>query len=251
MKAAFAHFAIWTFRICGLIVDCVSAPLGGGSRGRPQRFSISMESTQCTPKSRRGRPRRGEGPDVPWPEVDRLLVHGEQVIDGKTGEERLTYPSLAVLAERYSVSRTLMWKYAHRHHCFERRKEAQVRTQARTDDKVIEKVSSARATHTVDVLGVVDQFLLSFEKDLRAGKVRTDSAADFDRLTRLREFVTGGADSRQELTGSVSLVAIQARHQRLRAQVERVPAELTGVVDDDDELAQAELRKEPAHGAAS
>ena len=211
-----------------------------------------MESTQSTPNARRGRPKRGEGPDVPWPTVDKLLVHGEQVIDGKTGEERVSYPSLATLAERYGVSRTLLWKYAHRHQCFDRRKDAQARTQALTDDKVIEKLSSARATHTVDVLRVVDQFLLGFEKDLREGKVRTDSAADFDRLTRLREFVTGGADSRQELTGSVSLTAIQERHQRLRTQVERVPAELTGVVDDDaGELAQDELGKEPAHGAAS
>ena len=122
-----------------------------------------MESTQSTPKARRGRPKRGEGPDVPWPTVDKLLVHGEQVIDGKTGEERVSYPSLATLAERYGVSRTLLWKYAHRHQCFDRRKDAQARTQALTDDKVIEKLSSARATHTVDVLRVVDQFLLGFE----------------------------------------------------------------------------------------
>jgi hypothetical protein len=68
-----------------------------------------MEPTQSTPKARRGRPKRGEGPHVPWPEVDRALVHGEQVIDPKTGEERLTYPSLATLAQRYGVSRTLLW----------------------------------------------------------------------------------------------------------------------------------------------
>lgn len=214
-----------------------------------------MESTQPKPKNKRGRPKRGEGPAVPWPEVDRLIVHGEQVIDPKTGEERLTYPSLATLAERYGVSRTLLWKYTDRHQCYQRRKDAQARTQALSDDKVIEKLSSARATHTVDVLGVVDQFLLGFEKDLRAGKVRTDSAADFDRLTRLREFIGGGADSRQEVTGSVSLVAIQERHQRLRAQVARAAAELTGVVEPEAEHAQlpvetgGELAGKPAHVA--
>lgn len=210
-----------------------------------------MESTQPTPRARRGRPKRGEGPNLPWPEIDRLLVHGEQVIDPKTGEERLTYPSLAVLAQRYGVSRTLLWKFANRHRCYERRKEAQAKVQARTDDKVIEKLSSARASSIADVVRVVDQFLLGFEKDLREGKVRTDSPTDFDRLTRLREFVTGGADSRQELTGSVSLTAIQERHQRLRAQVERVPAELTGVVDDAAaELEDTQHGKAGAHGAA-
>jgi hypothetical protein len=112
-------------------------------------------------------------------------------------------------------------------------------------------LSSARATHTVDVLRVVDQFLLGFEKDLREGRVRTDSPTDFDRLTRPREFVTGGADSRQELTGSVSLTAIQERHQRLRTQAERVPAELTGVVTDDSdgEFERESGGKERGHGA--
>ena len=209
-----------------------------------------MEPTTPPPKAKRGRPKRGEGPNVPWPTIDALLVHGEKMIDPKTGEERLTYPSLAVLAQRYGVSRTLLWKFANRHHCYERRKEAQAETQARTDDKVIEKLSSARAAHTVDVLGVVDQFLLRFEKDLRDGKVRTDSAADFDRLTRLREFVTGGADSRQEIQGGISLAVLQARHQRLRAQVERVPAELTGVVDDAAaELEDTQHGREGGHGA--
>lgn len=117
-----------------------------------------MEPTQSTPKTRRGRPRRGEGPNVPWPEIDRLLVHGEQVIDEKSGEERLMYPSLATLAQRYGVSRTLLWKFSNKKRCFERRKEVQTKTQARTDEKVIEKLSSARATHAVDVLSVVDEY---------------------------------------------------------------------------------------------
>lgn len=203
------------------------------------------------PRRRTGRPKRADAPKVPWPTLDAALVHGERHIDPKTGQEVLRYPSLAVLAERYGISRTLVWKFSNKHRCYERRKEAQAKTQARTDDKVIEKLSSARASSIADVVRVVDQFLLGFEKDLREGRVRTDSPTDFDRLTRLREFVTGGADSRQELRGALSLEAIQARHHRLRSQLEGMTPELAGTQahdgPGDDEHGGEERGDGPTH----
>ncbi len=193
----------------------------------PSKLADSAEEA-ARPRRRSGRPKRADAPKLPWPTIDAALVHGERQVDPKTGEEVLQFPSLAVLAERYGVSRTLIWKYTHKARCYERRKEAQAMVQARTDAKVIEKVASARAAATSDVAGIVDTFISGFRKALDEGKVRVDSAADLDRLVRLRELINGNADSRGELRGQLSLEAIQLRHRRLRGQLEGMSPELAG-----------------------
>ncbi|HEX2688824.1 MAG TPA: hypothetical protein VHN14_19510 [Kofleriaceae bacterium] len=169
---------------------------------------------------------------MPWPTIDAALVHGERQVDPKTGEEVLRYPSLAVLAERYGISRTLIWKYTQKARVYERRKEARAMVLARTDAKVIEKVSSARALATADVAGIVDSYISGFRQALDEGKVRVDSPADLDRLVRLKELLAGNADSRSELRGQLTLEAIQARHHRLRGQLEGMSPELAGTQGD-------------------
>ena len=61
------------------------------------------------------------------------------------------------------------------------------------------------------------------------GRVKTDSPADFERLTRLRELITGKADSRSEVRGEFSLGEIQARHRRQREQQTTSTAKLIGL----------------------
>jgi hypothetical protein len=192
-----------------------------------------MQPTDPTasPIRKKGRPRRADAPKIPWVTVDKSLVFGEREVDPKTGNERVRYPSLAELAERFGVSRTLMWKYAHKHRVYERRAEVRLKTEARFEDKVIEKLATSRATATVNVIGVVDQFLLRFEQELREGRVKTDSAADFDRLARLRELMNGSSDARIELQGGLTLEAIQARHRALRGQVAQITPQIAGTVE--------------------
>lgn len=203
---------------------------GGSLRpddGAPSKLPDASEAA-AKPRRRPGRPKRADAPKVPWPTIDAALVHGERQVDPITGEEVLQYPSLAVLAKRYGVSRTLLWKYTHKARCYERRKEAQAIVQARTDAKVIEKVANARAAATSDVAGIVDTFISRFRKALDEGQIRVDSPADLDRLVRLRELVSGNADSRGEVLGQLTLEAIQVRHRRLRGQLEGMSPELAG-----------------------
>ena len=166
-----------------------------------------------------------------WAAVDRLLVFGERHVDPATGLETVRYPSLVTIAERYGVSRNLIWVYSNKSKCYVRRKEARAKTLARIDEKLIEKVSEARALATSDVVGVADQFLMRFEKELREGRVKTDSAADFDRVARLRELMLGRSDSRSELHGELSLSAIQERHRRQRSRTDGLTPEVTGTAD--------------------
>jgi hypothetical protein len=180
------------------------------------------------PPKRRGRPKRADAPVVPWDQVDAALVFGEPARDPKNGQEGVKFPSLAELAKRFGVSRNLVWRYAHKSDCYRRREEARLKTLARFEQKVIEQAANARAAASSDVATLVDDVIGSFRKAFDEGKVRVDSASDLDRLIRLKELLGGRADSRGELHGHVTLEAIQARHRRLRDQVEATSPELAG-----------------------
>jgi len=191
---------------------------------------MDVSANKPKPSRPRGRPKRVDAPIVPWDDVDRLLVHGEVVTDEESGQKSTSYPSLCELGKRYGVSKNRIWQYASKHKCLERRKESAAREQIRYDRIVSARRAEARALATADVVRVVDAYIVGFEKALDEGKVRFDSPADLDRLVRLKELLLGNADSRQELQGGITLEAIQARHQRLRAQVERLTPEVSGEV---------------------
>lgn len=178
----------------------------------------------------RGRPKRADAPVVDWTEVDRLLVFGEVVKDPETGREAVKFPSLADLGGRYGVSRNRVWQYASKARCYQRREEARLKTQDSYERKVVEKVAEARALATADVIAVVDDYIRGFRRAVDEGRVRFDSPADLDRLVRLKELLAGNADSRQELSGGLTLESIQQRHQRLRAQIDALTPELSGEV---------------------
>jgi len=200
-----------------------------------------MDTTVHKPKPNRprGRPKRVDAPIVPWDEVDRLLVHGEVVKDEENGQKSTSFPSLSELGKRYGVSKNRIWQYASKHKCLERRKESHAREQIRYDRIVSARRAEARALATSDVVRVVDAYIVGFEQALEEGKVRFDSPGDLDRLVRLKELLLGNADSRQEVQGGITLEAIQARHQRVRAQVDGLTPEVSGVVDEAREASDA------------
>ncbi len=183
----------------------------------------------------RGRPRRADAPIVPWPEVDRLLVFGERVKDKATGREAVSFPSYRELGARYGVSRSRIGQYATRAKCLRRREEAQLREQARYEQKVVERRAEARALGTEDVVRIIDGYIEGFRKAIDEEKVRFDSPADLDRLVRLKELMLGNADSRQEIQGGLTLDAIQQRHQRVRQQLDALTPELAGVASEESE----------------
>jgi len=191
-----------------------------------------------------GRPRRGESPLVPWNEVDRLLVFGETVTDEATGKSVQRFPTFREIGERYSVSKSLVGKYAAKHNCLKRREENRVREQLQYEKEVVKKRAKARALSTDDAVRIIDDYLQRFEEALEEGRVRFDSPADFNTMLRLKEFVEGRADSRQEIQGMLTLEEIQARHRRLRDQLEGLDPGVSGaVVHEGDEA--------PAKGGAS
>lgn len=187
---------------------------------------------------RQGRPRNPDRPVIPWPEIDRLLVFGEIVRDEATGHEDLRYPSYRELGRRYGVSGSLIGQYAAQHQCMQRREDSRLREQIRFEQKLIEKRAEARALSTAEAIGIIDDYLRGFQEAVAEGRVRFDSPGDFNTMARLKEFLTGNADSRQEVHGVVTLDQLQMRHRALRDQLEGIDPALTGAVvplDDDEE----------------
>jgi hypothetical protein len=195
-----------------------------------------------------GRPRNADRPVIPWEEVDRLLVFGETVRDEETGRETVRYPSLRDLGRRYGVSGALIGRYSVQHRCMERREENSAREQIRFEQKVVEKLAEARAMSTAEAIAIVDGYMQSFRNALDEGRVRTDSAGDFNTMMRLKAFLEGKADSRQEVQGVITLEQMQERHRALRAQLETLDPAITGEVPPRDRDRARGLLAESADG---
>ncbi|NOJ79839.1 AT hook motif domain protein [Myxococcus xanthus] len=210
--------------------------------GQPPPEVVEPPEAPPTPplaKRKTGRPRKSEEPALPRQELDKALVFGDvkTLPDGST---MTSYASYRELAERFGVATSLVANYSREHNCLRRREEAKTRIATKADQKLIELRANAIAVSKDDALKMIDGYLLGFEEALAEGRVRVDNPTDFNTMVRLKEFVMGGADSRQELHATFSLEGLQARHaQSLRAARETTPAERgevdAEVVSSDDE----------------
>jgi hypothetical protein len=196
----------------------------------PSSSEASEEPNPEQPKRRRpGRPRKSEAPVISLEELDRLLVFGE-VVQTPDGAATTRFPTYRELADRYGVAVSYVAAYVKSHNCLRRRDEAKTRLALRVEDKLIEKRAEAIAVGKDDVVRLIDEFLLGFEKALKEGRVRSDNPTDVNTFVRLKEFILGGADSRQELRAALSLESIQQRYARMLQDRRDDPA-LTGMVD--------------------
>ncbi|WP_050989267.1 hypothetical protein [Corallococcus macrosporus] len=209
------------------------APLAPPEAHSPPPTSAPAEAPPPSlPSAQRksGRPLKSEEPALPRQELDKALVFGDvkALPDGST---MTSYASYRELAERFGVATSLIANYSREHNCLRRREEAKTRIATKADQKLIELRATAIAVSKDDALKMIDGYLLGFEEALAEGRVRVDNPTDFNTMVRLKEFVMGGADSRQELHASFSLEGLQARHaQALRVARETTPAE-RGEVD--------------------
>jgi len=162
-----------------------------------------------------GRNHKGDGPAFPHDEVDRLLVHGE-LIDTGAGACHLHFPTYRQLAKKYNVSHSLIGKFAKRHNCAMRRQQAEKRVKEMADMKLSELRADDLAVTRDDSVRIIDRFLLQFESALKEDRVRCDNPTDYNTMIRLKSFLLGDADSRQELLGGITLETIQERYKVLQ-----------------------------------
>ena len=175
-------------------------------------------STQTLSK-KKGRPRK-DCRQTDYNAIDTLLVLGEFRTSENDGEPRVFYPSQREIARRFGISHTQLSVYAKKHNCTQRRHFARQRLLAKTEEKLLELRAQAMAFSKEDALATIDHYLINFRKAVAEDRVRTDSPSDFNLMLRLKEFLAGGPDSRQEIHTSLSLETVQQRHREMLATIE-------------------------------
>jgi transcriptional regulator with XRE-family HTH domain len=209
-------------------------------------ISATTESPEPNEERRRpGRPRHQDAPVIPFAELDRLLVFGE-VSMNDDGTSNTVYPTYRELAEKYGVAPSVIADYAKSHNTMHRRKYGEHRIEARRDEKIIEARATAEAITVAEMLALIDEFLIKFREALKEGRVRTDSPADVNTLIRLKSFLEGGADSRQEIRHMLSLEVLSERHERYMRDLENSTPAMAGVID-----APSEVVSENEHGKSN
>ncbi len=167
-----------------------------------------------TQKKRPGRPRNSDPPRFPTEEVERILVFGETV-EHESGVSTIQFPSFRELAERYDVTHNTMSQFAERHNCIQRRNQIQNHIRKAVEEKLVEQRIEKSFVTTEQAVELIDQYVLEFWKALKENRVRCDNPSDLNTLLRLKQFMLGGADSRQEVNSTISLESIQARHREI------------------------------------
>ena len=208
----------------------------------------ATENTAPSDERRRpGRPRHQQAPVIPFAELDRLLVFGE-VSMNDDGTSNTVYPTYRELAEKYGVAPSVIADYAKSHNTMHRRKYGEHRIEARRDEKIIEARATAEAITVAEMLALIDEFLIKFREALKEGRVRTDSPADVNTLIRLKSFLEGGADSRQEIRHMLSLEVLSERHERYMRDLESSTPAMAGVIDVRGEAVETEHGKSNSLG---
>ena len=194
------------------------------------REAAALEAESKPKKRKPGRPSRLDSPHIPWNEVDRLLVLGEAV-EMPDGTQSTVYPPLRELARRYGIAHSAIVKYWQEHHCERRRETARQRLLDKTEEKLLELRAATIAVSKDDALRIIDKYLTKFEQALDEDRVRYDAPADFNTMLRLKEFVMGGPDSRQETTTTFTLEMLQERHARMLRETRQLSSAEMGVID--------------------
>jgi len=182
-----------------------------------------------------GRPVRFIDSTIQHEEIDRLLVEGETVT-GNDGKPMRVYPMSREIAERLGVSPSWISKYARAHRCFERRAELQSQVQAKAHAELVREEGKRLAFDTERMLKICDKLMEKYEEAIDERGVGNFTAADLNTVARLRRFLQGDADSRQEVKNGVTLEAMQAAHLQLLKMINGATPEEAGVENDDSLL---------------
>jgi len=175
-----------------------------------------LDRTAARTEAKRARTgRRGR---VDYDELEQLLVYGERV-ESEDGGTKIRYPSFRELGKRYGVNHSVIAKFSRRENCILRRDALRKEIMAQAKKKIVARRSEAIALNKQDELRIIDTYLAGFEKALAEGTVRFDSPADYNTMSRLKQFIQGGPDARHEVRAELSLESIQERHRAtLRAR---------------------------------
>lgn len=190
----------------------------------------------CTTVRRKGSHLVG----IDWNLAERLYIHGELTQD-EENVPFVAWPSLGTIAKRIGVSKQGLSNHVVRHKWLERKEKAK----RETSELVDAARQQARARDIRKPIEIVDDYISRFDKSVQAGRVRDDDVASFDKACRLRAFLMGEADSRQEQKVTLTLEAMQSRHREARTRALTIDAVTCGVLSEGERTAESPDSGEP------
>jgi hypothetical protein len=81
-----------------------------------------------------------------------------------------------------------------------------------------------------DMIRTMDRFLMKFEQAVIEDRVRCDNPTDYNTIVRLRAFVIGDADARNELIANLTLDDLIEAHAEYREELRKSTPEQRGEV---------------------
>jgi predicted transcriptional regulator len=150
-------------------------------------------------------------------ELDRMVLFGDIEI-AQDGRLQARYPTTEEIARRLDVARAAVTAYVAKHKLHVRREEIARRISARVEERLVESTAAKIVMARARQLQLLDGFLVRAESDALEGQLRVESIADVNTVLRLRAFLSGEVESRQEVHTEITLDALHARH---REQVRR------------------------------
>jgi len=178
-----------------------------------------------------GRRRIGAPPRYSVEELDKLLVfgHPRPMPDGTVS---VYYPTRQEIADQLRIAASTVATHWKKHDCARRRAEARARIMARVEAQLVEETVETIAMSRERTIAVIDKYIARYEAAVEDGVARTDLASDFDRMVRLKELLTGNAESRAEVQQTLSLELAQRQHAQVLHELEQAsPAELGMIID--------------------
>jgi len=192
--------------------------------------------------NRRGRPSKTDLPRVPYDEVDQLLVFGEFVETEDDSEREVVYPSYREISQRYGVSHSLIAQYAKKHDCLKRRERVRECIKQRAEEQIIERRAIELVNPRSEEIRIINGYLSCFAEALLEGRIGCTDPNDFSIMVRLKQYLQGGADSRQEIHRVAPFEQLLSRWQNLKQEdepkesAESEDSEDSTSIDDDSPL---------------
>jgi hypothetical protein len=121
-------------------------------------MSEPMNDNDDVTGRKRGRPKGGHGPAVPWHRVYRLLVFGEVALNETTSRPEVRFPSYRELASRYGVSVSLIATYAAKHQCIKHRELLHAHVQGQPEHRLLEQGVAAPTMPIVEVIAILEEY---------------------------------------------------------------------------------------------
>jgi hypothetical protein len=162
--------------------------------------------------------------------LDRLLVEGEMVQDND-GKPMRVYPMSNEIATRLGVTPSWVSKFARTHRCFQRRAELKAKIEAQARDELVRHEAKRVAFDTERTLRLCDTVLSKYEEAITEHGVGRITSADINTIVRLRRYLMGDADTRQEVRSQVSLEDMQSAHRQLLVDVQNMTRAECGIED--------------------